>query len=252
MKNLNIKEQKNLLDISVKISLIIQIIVGIISIFGIFIKLDKSNLILNRILIIDTIVQIVEFLFYIYLSINLYTLNNNIIASQRYIDWVITTPIMLYATVLFMEYENNRMLGKNTTIDSVNNKYGKEILLILLFNFGMLVFGYLGEINLINKNIGIPLGFVFFGFSFNKIWEVFAQQSNISKNLFYFLIVIWALYGVAAMFSVIPKNIMYNLLDIIAKNFYGLFIFYIILQRYMENNNIKNINELFISIIKLK
>jgi len=230
MKNLSIKDQKNFLDKSVKVSLVVQVIAGIITIFGLFIKVKKKDIILNNILVIDVIVQCIEFIFYIYLAMNLYTLDNNIIASQRYVDWVITTPIMLYSTVLYMEYENVSKLQPNkiVTLEKVNEKYGKDIMFILLFNFAMLIFGFLGETNILNKTIAIPLGFVFFGFSFNKIWEVFANVTEISRILFYILIFIWALYGIAAMFSVLPKNIMYNCLDIVSKNFYGLFIFYLI------------------------
>jgi len=231
--NNSIINQKNLLDKSVKISLSVQILAGIISVIGLFIKVKKEDIILTKILLIDTIVQCIEFIFYIYLANNLYTLNNNVIASQRYFDWVITTPIMLYSTVLYMEYENNLVNKRENivTIESINKKYGKDIIYILLFNFGMLLFGYLGEINFINKEIGIPIGFIFFGLSFNKIWEVFAKTSNISRILFYILILVWGLYGIAAMFSVLPKNIMYNILDIFSKNFYGLFIFYLILSK---------------------
>ena len=39
------------------------------------------------------------------------------------------------------------------------------------------------------------------------------------------MIIIWSLYGVAAMFPTIIKNIFYNILDIISKNFYGLYLF---------------------------
>ena len=230
MKSFSIKDQKNILDKSVKVSLVVQVIAGIITIFGLFIKVKKEDIILNNILLIDVIVQCIEFIFYIYLAMNLYTLDNNMIASQRYIDWVITTPIMLYSTVLYMEYENVTKLHPNkiVTLEKVNQKYGKDIMFILLFNFAMLLFGFLGETNILNKTIAIPLGFVFFGLSFNKIWEVFAKITEISRILFYVLIFIWALYGFAAMFSVLPKNIMYNCLDIVSKNFYGLFIFYLI------------------------
>ena len=34
------------------------------------------------------------------------------------------------------------------------------------------------------------------------------------------------MYGVSATFDVVTKNISYNLLDIVSKNFYGLFIYY--------------------------
>ena len=105
-----------------------------------------------------------------------------------------------------------------------------ELMKIGLYNFGMLAFGYLGETNIIPKLVGIPIGFVFFGLSFYEIWNKFAYKTEKTRNLYYFLIGVWALYGVAAMFPVIPKNIMYNILDIIAKNFYGLYIFYEIIK----------------------
>ena len=56
-------------------------------------------------------------------------------------------------------------------------------------------------------------------------------MSKIGSNIFYLLLVIWSLYGVAAMLNTIPKNLLYNLLDIVSKNFYGLFILFLILKR---------------------
>jgi bacteriorhodopsin len=223
--------QKVLLEKSVFYSLYVQIIAGIISIFGIFIKLKPKDKILNHILLIDTVVQFIEFIFYLYLANFMKTLNNNVIASQRYFDWVITTPIMLYSTILFMEYKNPKNKDKIVTIENINKEYGKDIVTILIYNMGMLIFGYLGEINLLNKYFSIFVGFIFFALSFYKIWETFAQTSQTSINLFLFLLIFWSLYGIAAFFSVIPKNIMYNILDLFSKNFYGLFIFYLILQK---------------------
>ena len=43
--------------------------------------------------------------------------------------------------------------------------------------------------------------------------------------LYTFIYIVWGLYGVAATQSSVGKNIMYNLLDIASKNFYGAFIF---------------------------
>jgi len=48
--------------------------------------------------------------------------------------------------------------------------------------------------------------------------------------LFLFVFIVWSIYGVAAMMPTPYKNISYNILDIIAKNFYGLYIYYKILQ----------------------
>ena len=44
------------------------------------------------------------------------------------------------------------------------------------------------------------------------------------------MFIVWSLYGVAATFKPNEKNVSYNVLDIISKNFYGLFIYFQILQ----------------------
>ena len=222
--------KKNLL-LTVKISLIVQVITGLLALAGIFIKVSKENQILNHILILETGVQIIEFIFYIYLVYFLHSLDNDKIASQRYFDWMFTTPVMLFSTILFLEYEHKRELNQIATIPQIVKDHGNDIFWIVIFNFGMLLFGYLGEINKLMRQISIPIGFIFFGLSFNLIWDRFARMSTIGSNIFYLLLVIWSLYGVAAMLNTIPKNLLYNLLDIISKNFYGLFILFLILKR---------------------
>ena len=96
----------------------------------------------------------------------------------------------------------------------------------------MLVFGYLGEMNILDKNISVPIGFIFFFLSFYTIYENYVIDSNvtINKNLFIFLVIVWGLYGVAAVLPDLEKNISYNFLDIVAKNFYGLFLSYKLYQ----------------------
>ena len=44
------------------------------------------------------------------------------------------------------------------------------------------------------------------------------------------MFIVWSLYGIAATLKPNEKNVSYNIPDIIAKNFYGLFIYYQILQ----------------------
>jgi hypothetical protein len=110
-------------------------------------------------------------------------------------------------------------------------KENKDLILkIFGFNFLMLLFGYLGEINTISKYIAIPIGFGFFYKSFELIFNNYASVTNKGRNLFLFLVSVWSLYGVAAIMSPNVKNISYNLLDIVAKNFYGLYIYYEIRQ----------------------
>ena len=199
---------KDLLLLTVKISLVIQVICGLIGFGGIFIPLKKKDMILRDILIIDTVVQAIEAIWYVYIALAMKHIKEETIASRRYSDWIITTPIMLLATVLFMEYDNTQDENKDITITTkeVISKNKIELLKIGLYNYGM-------------------LGTVFFILSFKEIWVNYAKSEK-SKKLFYFLAIVWGMYGVGAMMSVIPKNITYNCLDIISKNFYGLYIFY--------------------------
>ena len=221
---------KDLLLLTVQISLIVQLLTGLVSAGGIFVKLEEKDLILHDVLLIETIVQLVEGLFYIYIAYAIKSIKNDSITSRRYFDWIITTPIMLLSTIMFMEYESSKKINETITTKKVLTDNKKELIKIGLYNFGMLAFGYLGETNIISKQIGIPIGFGFFGLSFYEIWDKFAYKTEKTRNLYYFLIGVWSLYGVAAMLPILPKNIMYNILDIIAKNFYGLYIFYEIIK----------------------
>ena len=90
----------------------------------------------------------------------------------------------------------------------------------------MLLFGYLGEIGAIDMVTSIIVGFIFFGITFYTIYKDYATKSQQSMKIFKFIFSIWTLYGLAAILSPYQKNIMFNVLDIFAKNFFGLYLFY--------------------------
>ena len=96
---------------------------------------------------------------------------------------------------------------------------------IVVSNFFMLLFGYLGEKNIINKKFSIPLGFVFFANTFNLIHN-YAIKSVTGKKIFNIILPIWGMYGIAACLNDTYKNNMFNILDIFSKNFFSLFIYY--------------------------
>lgn len=217
---------------TVKFSLIVQLITGIISLYGLFITLDEKHNILKGILGLETLVQFVELAFYIWIAYA--SVKLPIMTPRRYIDWMITTPAMLLSTIMFMKYEEKKEEDKLEDEpvkfwDFIKNNK-KEILFITFYNCMMLVSGFIGEKNIISKYITTPVGFFFFYKSFNLIYTDFAQKSKLGKQIFTFLLSIWSLYGVAALLPIKQKNISYNLLDIVSKNFYGLFIFYKILK----------------------
>ena len=145
-------------------SLILQIITGLIPLPGLFIKLEENDVILSDILILETIVQFIELLFYVWIAFSV--LNIKKMASRRYIDWMITTPTMLLSTIMFMKYqerkENNELENKPLKTMGFIKENKDLILKIFGFNFLMLLFGYLGEINTISKYIAITIGFGFF------------------------------------------------------------------------------------------
>ena len=208
---------------SVLFSLFVQLTTGIIQLFGLFLNLAKKDQILKSILALETIVQFIEAVFYTWLAYGLYKLKD--VTSRRYYDWMLTTPTMLLATIIYFKYLEKREFTFFEFLE--NNK--TNIFKIFGYNWGMLLFGYLGEIKKLTLNTAIPIGFIFFGLSFDEIFTNYVTTQEASK-LFYFLFFVWSLYGVAAVLSTNAKNLMYNLLDIVSKNFYGLFIFYKILQ----------------------
>ena len=219
----------SLLDFSLKSSLIAQGITTVIGASGLFINLAEKDKILNTLLKLETLVQIVEASFYILVTKYLKRLDLNSISKLRYADWVLTTPMMLLSTVVYMIYNTNKPASLMEIIK--DNK--KSLIRITVCNLGMMMCGLLGEYGIIDKFTATILGFAFFGCVFNTIYKEYTKQNKKNLVLFWFTCTVWALYGVVYLFKSLNKNIAYNILDVIAKNFYGLFILY---EIYLKRN----------------
>ena len=216
---------KNILKKSFYFSLLVQALTGIATLGGLSYSVPKQDKVLIDVLALETIVQIVEGIFYVYIIMSLKQIKTNKVTRRRYLDWVITTPMMLLSTIIYMEYEKEKTLNRTVKTGDFINNNKKNIASIFLFNMIMLISGYLGETKQIAKRISIPVGFAFLLASFNVVYTNYVGNIDVNKNLFTFMIMIWSLYGVAAMMPTINKNLSYNVLDIISKNFYGLFLF---------------------------
>ena len=221
----------DLVLLTVYFSIFMQFLTSAIQVNGLFIKLPAEHGILTDILKMETIVQVIEACFYVWLIFNFKNIQK--MASKRYYDWVITTPLMLLATIMYMRYLELRENMKDPQGSII--KFGdflsdnkENISKITISNFLMLGLGYLGEINIMNMINSVIFGSVFFLYTFYVIWDQYAKYSIEGKMLFYFLFVVWGLYAVAALMKAKYKNISYNMLDIISKNFYGLYIYYVI------------------------
>jgi len=219
----------NLLNLTSYSSLFIQLITGIVGIKGLSYKLDKKDEILKSALKLETLVQIIEFIFYLYLvySIHNKILPNNI-TSIRYFDWAITTPTMLLSTIIYLKYIEEKEKNKTIELFDLLKSEKNNILKILVANWMMLLFGYLGEINVIDIKYTTPIGFIFFAYVFKMLYSNYAVKTYQGLKLYWPMFIIWSLYGVAAVFDFNIKNTSYNILDIFAKNFYGIFLFILV------------------------
>ena len=207
-------------------SLFVQFIIGIICLGGIFLKVDNNDKILNEILILETVVQGIEFIFYIWLVFNFSNISTNV-SLIRYIDWFITTPTMLFSLICFMIYYNNKNNNISTTSLNMRDIYKDNYDVInntVIFNAIMLITGLLGEFNIISKYISCFIGSIFLSLSFYLIYINFVGNNLLNKSLFWFNYILWSLYGIAYLMSFNNKNIAYNILDVFAKNFNGLMI----------------------------
>ena len=221
--------QDKIVKKTIYFSLLMQIFTTVISLDGFNYNLNDQDKIIKDILILETIVQFIEAGFYLWVTFALKDLK--IMTPRRYIDWFITTPTMLVSTIIFMEYVRNKETGGETIeFWSFMKDHKQNIQKIVSYNFLMLLFGYLGEINKLDKNKSVILGFIFFILSFQLIYDEYAKYTEIGRNLFKFLVSVWSLYGFSALMNLRTKNVMYNLLDIVSKNFYGLYIYYYIRQ----------------------
>mgnify|MGYP003776494005 CR=1 FL=1 len=203
-------------------SLIFQLMIGIICVRGLFYDVEKENNILRELLLIETLVQVIEFAFYLYIFRMIYTNNLLNVTSIRYFDWFITTPTMLLSLIIYISYKNNKTI---TDVKSFIKKHTNDILYIIGCNAAMLIFGYLGETGVIDLYYASIIGFVFFFASFYRIYDKFVRDTEMFTE---FMIVfgIWSIYGIAALFEPVLKNNMYNILDIFSKNIMGIFLFY--------------------------
>jgi len=132
------------------------------------------------------------------------------ITKLRYIDWSITTPLMLI-TLCVVLAKNSKHLIHFTTIFAV-----------ILLNYLMLGMGYYGVVHPEYKLYAMIGGFIPFFAMFYLIYTKFIGNKIANKILFYLYFVVWSMYGVVYMFSEVYKNVFMNILDLIAKCLIGI------------------------------
>lgn len=200
----------DLVKLTTKLSIIAQALSFFPAARGLTLTVQPEKQMLQDILKIELTVTLIQFMFYIFLyhSFDLATM-----ATTRYYDWFLTTPAMLFSMASYFLYASKKP-----------NFNKASFVKIFIANFFMLLFGYLAEIGFMDRNAAFVLGFVAFAVAFRILYKDFRSEE--SDGIFKILTTVWGLYGVAFMLPNVEKNIMYNGLDIIAKNFFAIFLSY--------------------------
>jgi len=213
---------------SLILSIVTQAITGIVELFFLFIKVPSNFNLLKQMLALELIVQFIEGSFYVHW---LYNFNNILnITPKRYFDWAFTTPTMLISLIfylIFLKYKDTDISYKLNFFELFNQEL-YTIIIILLLNWLMLLFGYLGEINLLPTLLGVSLGFIPFLIYYYIIYKKYAILSNDGFKIFLYFFIVWSFYGIVAVLPYKIKNICYNILDLFSKNFFGIFLSYLL------------------------
>jgi bacteriorhodopsin len=180
------------------------------------------NLNFRTILAIESLICIVAGIVY-YLIINIYRKTSNMtladwdkITTLRYIDWAITTPLLILSFSLFLA---NGEKVKNL---------GNFIVSLIFFDLIMILAGFLGSKNIISDVLSQIVGFGAYFMIFFLMYNKFFREVTLSVNIlfkqvfFYIMLILWFIYGVIYNFSTINRNIITNVLDGLAKGLFGL------------------------------
>ena len=213
-------------------SIILQLIAGVISAYAYFLPIQEKDSIYQELLGLDTVVQFIEAIFYV-VFIYFYSSITNM-ATLRYYDWMITTPIMLFTTMALFKFQSMKDEKEKSSfsLTRFTQEHKSSLSIVLGLNALMLLFGYLGEIKQIPIIVATVLGFVCFGGSFYEMYRSFVTSSQYSYFLVFTLL--WSLYGVAYLWSDSLKNTAYNILDIFSKNIYGLLLVWIVYKSHTQ------------------
>jgi hypothetical protein len=223
-------DAKYLFYVTLVVSIVVQIVTGIIEIGAYFVKVPTIYSIIRQLLLLELVVQFFEGSFYVWLAYNFTKVLN--VTPKRYIDWFVTTPTMLITLMTYLIYLNTMVENKTTELEffTVLKENSNVFIPVVLLNWLMLLFGYLGEMRIIPVLLGVFLGFIPFLLYYYIIYVNYVTQNTNGYLLFWYFFFFWSMYGFVAVLPYYVKNAFYNILDLFAKNFFGIFLSYIIIS----------------------
>jgi len=189
---------------------------------------DKNTKELKYSLISETCVNVIAGLTYTYIMqlLDGKGLSLNKVTPIRYIDWVLTTPLLIFSFVLYTNHYDNKK-GRDLDPNYVNKTANYKALgYIIPLNFLMLLFGYLGETGLMESKKALVYGFASYAGLFYGLYREYIKDNKEKsmEGVYAAFTVVWFLYGIAYLLDTKNKNIAYNFLDVISKAGFGILI----------------------------
>ena len=132
------------------------------------------------------------------------------LTQLRYLDWAFTTPMMLLGLCLFLAFNSKTTIGVFTYLG------------IVLLDYFMLYFGYLGDTKQMDRMSANIVGFLGYIGIFVVIFKNFVKNNKINYIVFSAYAIIWAMYGFVYFLDEYNKNLVTNWLDLIAKSVTGI------------------------------
>lgn len=257
-------------DFTFVASLLVQLIVIGLSI-GVLVHLNaladdgiKQPEILQTILTLETVVQCIEFAWYLWIGARYYFWCESFGVEWRYLDWAFSTPVMLITLFFFVQYLAHPEACMTNEQLSSQAGFALAIACIVVFDWAMLLFGLSIELKADKlagwqclrfltwvrrndiHNVAIALGFVALLMAFfpHFYWSFDGYGSTLGWVAILVTLAIWGVYGVVAWWlyddddvqndpsrnNESARNAWYNVLDIFSKNLAGVIISIVALQ----------------------
>lgn len=211
-------------------SIVVQLILLVVLAYNVDMPVSPELAVLREAFRFEYYVSIIEFLGYLLIGYMLFQKKS--VTVYRYADWFITTSILLISLSYVFLYRlyKEKDKTKELTNKYIFTEYRPVLQSLFLSNFFMLLFGFLGEMKKIPYWIGYILGMICFIITFTTLSNNFVKENKANDDLFTIFMLIWLFYGFAYLMPYKSKNMFYNLLDLVSKNMFGLYILYIIQQ----------------------
>ncbi len=222
-----------------------SIVMQVVTLVLTAIAMGASNVpnILMTVIVLELVVQVVELIWYSTVGALYLWAQQEINIKYRYLDWVITTPVMITSIFFFTVWDADKACIDSTSAFFNDSSRVIALVVMLVMNMIMLAVGaayevpvewakeLFDQVALGMKDAGLYLGFVPFAGIFTPLFVATATSFSIwgfiSILVMFFT---WLLYGVVAILGNINymdeegRNAFYNLLDIFSKNIVGIVI----------------------------